>query len=100
MYLKLKTKRYLAKSYQEIKKLETKSDRIISRWNAAINWRLIHCNNLADVLGTNNVLRSKIYGRVAWWLATCTRKLKVPGLSPAASYVQRWALCSNRPANV
>ena len=28
-------------------------------------------------------------GRVAWWLATCARKPKVPGSSPAASYVQR-----------
>ena len=25
---------------------------------------------------------------------------KVPGSSPAAIYVQRWALCSNRPANI
>ena len=33
-------------------------------------------------------------------LATCARKPKAPGSSPAASYVQRWALCSNRPANV
>ena len=29
------------------------------------------------------------YGRVAWWLETCARKPKVPGSSPAASYVQR-----------
>ena len=29
------------------------------------------------------------------WLATCTWKPKVPSLSPAASYVQRWAFCSN-----
>ena len=28
------------------------------------------------------------------------RKPKVSGSSPAASYVQRWALCSNRTANV
>ena len=28
-------------------------------------------------------------GRVAQWLATCARKPKVPGSSPAASYVQR-----------
>ena len=39
-------------------------------------------------------------GRVAYWLATYARKPKVPGSSPAASYVQRWTLCSNRPANV
>ena len=30
-----------------------------------------------------------IEGRVAWWLATCARKPKVPGSSPAASYAQR-----------
>ena len=29
------------------------------------------------------------YGRVALWLATCAWKSKVPGSSPAASYVQR-----------
>ena len=28
-------------------------------------------------------------GRVAWWLATCARKPKIPSSSPAASYVQR-----------
>ena len=28
-------------------------------------------------------------GRGAQWLVTCTRKPIVPGLSPAASYVQR-----------
>ena len=38
--------------------------------------------------------------RLAWWLASCARKPEVPGSSPAARYVQRWALCSNRPANV
>ena len=40
------------------------------------------------------------FGRVASWLATCARKLKVPSSSPATSYVQRWAPCSNRPLNV
>ena len=32
---------------------------------------------------------SLVQGRVVWCLATCARKPKVPGLSPAASYVQR-----------
>ena len=31
----------------------------------------------------------KPFDRVAWWLVTCTRKPKVPGSSPAVSYVQR-----------
>ena len=39
-------------------------------------------------------------GHVACWLATCIRKPKVPDSSPAGTYVQRWALCSNRPANI
>ena len=43
---------------------------------------------------------SRSVGRVVWWLATCARKSKVPGSGPAASYVQKWALRSNRPANV
>ena len=30
-----------------------------------------------------------VLGRVAWRLATCARKPKVPGSSPAASCVQR-----------
>ena len=34
-------------------------------------------------------LRPAKLGRVAWWLATCARKPKVHGSSPAASYVQR-----------
>ena len=38
--------------------------------------------------------------RVAKWLASCAWKLKVPGSSLPASYVQMWTLCSNRPANV
>ena len=33
-----------------------------------------------------NSIRSMI---IAWWLATCARKPKVPGSIPAASYVQR-----------
>lgn len=36
---------------------------------------------------------------VAEWITTSTRKAKVPGLSPDASYVQKEALCSNRRAN-
>ena len=43
--------------------------------------------------------KSKVAVRVAQWLATCARKPKVPGSSPAASYVQRSAVCSNCPAN-
>ena len=39
-------------------------------------------------------------GRVASWLVTCTRKPKVPGSDLVATYVQRWALCINRLANV
>ena len=38
--------------------------------------------------------------RVTQWLENCSRKLKVPGSSPATSYVQRCALCSNLPDNV
>ena len=30
-------------------------------------------------------------------LATCARKATFPGSGQAASYVQRWALCCNRP---
>ena len=37
---------------------------------------------------------------VAQWLVPCAQKLKVPGLIPTASYVQRSALSSNHPANV
>ena len=42
------------------------------------------------LLATPFLYRTKSeYLRVAWWLATCARKAKVPGSSPAASYVQR-----------
>ena len=33
--------------------------------------------------------RNLVFGRVAWWLATCARKPKDPGSYPAASYAQR-----------
>ena len=42
----------------------------------------------------------KAGGDVAQWLVTCARKLAVTDSRPAASYVQRWALRSNHPANV
>ena len=59
----------------------------------------------ADSQKCSLVIATSIYlkeecGRVALWLATCARKPKVPCSSPAASYVQRWALCSNYPTNV
>ena len=38
--------------------------------------------------------------QVTYWLATFAQKPKLLGSSPAASYVQRWTLCSNCPANV
>ena len=46
------------------------------------------------------MLPSYIFGHVAEWLTTCAWKAKVPGFSPAASYAQRWAHCSNRMPNV
>ena len=44
---------------------------------------------LKHVKGPKHVNMLTCLGRVAWWLATCARKAKVPGSSPAASYVQR-----------
>ena len=40
------------------------------------------------------------WGRIAWWLEIYARKPKVLGSSLAATYVQRWAPHTNRPANV
>ena len=48
----------------------------------------------------NNMTFYFVNGHVVWWLATCTWKPKVPGLISAATYVQRWALCSNCLANL
>ena len=42
-----------------------------------------------QVVGVKYTEALNILGRVAWWLATCSRKPKVPGSSPATSYVQR-----------
>ena len=47
-----------------------------------------------------SVEREKFKKREAEWLATCDRKATVPDSSPAASYAQRWALCSNNLANI
>ena len=49
-----------------------------------------------NVRGTSK----KHFRCVASWLATCAWKPKVSGSSPAAGYVQVWAFCSNRLANV
>ena len=61
---------------------------------------IINIANLCKEYGINEIVISSIlpkkngkniawWGRVAWWLATCARKPKVPGSSPAASYAQR-----------
>ena len=44
-------------------------------------------SELGIIQKVSNLVRD--IGRVAQWLATCARKPKVPGSSPAASYVQR-----------
>ena len=56
--------------------------------------------NVPKVCQLFNLSNQRAKGRVAEWLATCARKPKVPGSSPAASYAQSWAPCSNLPANV
>ena len=54
-------------------------------WTAIMNLKRLNTNSRARNLVISD-LRSETKGS--------------PGSSPAASYVQRWALCSNRPANV
>ena len=44
-------------------------------------------SELGIIQKVSNLVRE--IGPVAQWLATCARKPKVPGSSPAASYVQR-----------
>ena len=47
------------------------------------------------------VLINNLHWLGTWhWLASCARISKVPGSSPAASYVQRWALCVHHVADV
>ena len=47
-------------------------------------------HKLTYTLGKLAKIRDDVYlMRVAQWLATCAQKPKVPGSSPAASYVQR-----------
>ena len=47
-----------------------------------------------------NKLKTKTKMKIKMNFRFCDRKPKVPSTSPAASYVQGWALCGNRPANV
>ena len=51
-----------------------------------------------------NILRDnftlKLLKNLRNWLVTCTPKPKVPGSCRAVSCVERWALWSNRPANL
>ena len=53
-----------------------------------------------NMKGSDSV--SYYINRLYWscYKITSAWKPKAPSWSPAASYVQRWALCSNRPANV
>ena len=44
--------------------------------------------------------KSVVVSHIAQWLPICASKPNVPGWSLGASYVQRWALCSNCQANV
>ena len=48
-------------------------------------------NRFRQLLDKQGKMKSNFenLGRVAWRLATCARKPKVPGSNPAASYVQR-----------
>ena len=55
---------------------------------------------LTTIATSPSVKKSNSKERVGWWLVTCARKAKVPGPSLAASYAQRWVLCSNNPGNV
>ena len=52
-----------------------------------------------EITGVVLIHRSVLRARI-WWPATWARKWKVPGSSSAATYMERWALCSNGPANV
>ena len=54
----------------------------------------------SKIIVHNIIFISKINLCVAYWLATCVRKPMVHASSTAAPYVQRWAVCSNRSANV
>ena len=59
---------------------------VVERQNVFIDLLKIYVEN-ADI--TTNILSIRFIGPVAWWLATCARKSKVPGTSPAISYAQR-----------
>ena len=59
-----------------------------------------HLYNLKNVRNTHGgvlfLLKLKFHSA----MGVCAWKTKVPGSSPAATYVQRLVLCSNSPANV
>ena len=54
-----------------------------------------HCDNQAVTDAIGNLEVSLVVSDLC-----SARKPKVPGSNPAASYVQRWAVCSNCLANV
>ena len=56
--------------------------------------------DLSPLSEVKNLRLKNVNKIIVGQIATCARNPKVPGSSPAASYVQRWALCSNRLANV
>ena len=84
--------------------LDLHGARKIGFWHA-FNYKII-CLQILRIVPVRNISVIK-WPKNGWldhmvivWLATCARKSTVPGSNPVASCVQRWALCSNYPANV
>ena len=74
--------------YSYINKLQL-STRTIIRTGTHTHQQPTYLPTLPNYLPTLPDYLPTFLGRIAWWLVTCAWKPKVPGSSPAASYVQR-----------
>ena len=69
----------------EYRKIRTRKNSVLGHFSCSEDF-----SEATQILSLNQLfLIENIIGRVAWWLATCARKPKVRGSSPAASYAQR-----------
>ena len=95
LYIPCKTKEILPTYISKHNKTRNIQANLLMITDNENNWHYLAIKSISGLLrGVTSTNHGDFFYclncfRVAWWLATCARNPKVPGLSPAASYVQR-----------